>query len=158
MKALIISYGFTDLTVVDGGLQSTDSFCFSEHRSDQPIEVQMSDAATSAIKPIPTLVTLTEDDGHTSSRARPPRRGSASTSRTRRTTHCPPTRRSPASPTTTATATPASPTTSPWETASRGSCTSPVREIFAYEVDEQDDGSLTGVDRQLRAADRRRDE
>lgn len=59
MKTLIISYGFTDLEVVDGELQATESFCSSEHRSDQPIAVEMSDAATSAIRPVPTLTTLT---------------------------------------------------------------------------------------------------
>jgi hypothetical protein len=63
MKTLIISYGFTDLAVVDGKLTATESFCHSEHRSDQPISTEMSDAATSAIKPIPAVVTVTEDNG-----------------------------------------------------------------------------------------------
>lgn len=61
MKTLIISYGFTDYEPVDGELISTDSFCFSEHRSDQPIEVQMSDAATQAIVPDPVAVEVTAE-------------------------------------------------------------------------------------------------
>ena len=145
MKTLIISYGFTDLAVVDGGLQSTDSFCFSEHRSDQPIEVQMSDAATSAIKPIPTLVTLTEDDGR------------ASFSRPATPTGIGIHLEDPANdplPTD-----PSDPRIAdddgdgnPGVTASitvgdgiAGELYLARREIFAYEVDEQDDGSLTGV-------------
>ncbi len=63
MKTLIISYGFTDYEVVDGALVSTDTFCFSEHRSDQPISVQMSDAATQAIRPVPVPVTVTVRSG-----------------------------------------------------------------------------------------------
>jgi hypothetical protein len=63
MKTLIISYGFTDLDVVDGELVATESFCFSEHRSDQPISVELSDEATQAIRPESTPVRLTERDG-----------------------------------------------------------------------------------------------
>lgn len=63
MKTLIISYGFTDMDVKDGALVATESFCHSEHRSDLPITTQMSDAATSAIKPIPTKVTVSTKDG-----------------------------------------------------------------------------------------------
>lgn len=62
MKTLIISYGFTDYEPVDGELITTDSFCFSEHRSDQPISVEMSDEATSAIVPESVAVTVTETD------------------------------------------------------------------------------------------------
>lgn len=62
MKTLIISYGLTDYDVVDGELITTDRFCFSEHRSDQPISVEMSDAATQAIRPVPVAVTVTSDD------------------------------------------------------------------------------------------------
>lgn len=65
MKTLIISYGFTDLDVVDGELTATESFCHAEHRSDQPIRTTMSDAATSAIKPVPTPVELSTVDGRT---------------------------------------------------------------------------------------------
>lgn len=63
MKTLIISYGFTDLEVVDGELVATESFCFSEHRSDQPIQVELSDTATQAIRPEPTPVEVTVVDG-----------------------------------------------------------------------------------------------
>jgi hypothetical protein len=63
MKTLIISYGFTDLDVKDGRLVATESFCFSEHRSDQPIRVEMSDVATQAIRPISVPVDLSVEDG-----------------------------------------------------------------------------------------------
>lgn len=63
MKTLIISYGFTDLDVVDGELVSTESFCTSEHRSDQPIEVQLTDEATQAIRPEPVPVEVQVTDG-----------------------------------------------------------------------------------------------
>lgn len=63
MKTLIISYGFTDLEIVDGELVATESFCFSEHRSDQPITVELSDTATQAIQPPSTPVEVTEADG-----------------------------------------------------------------------------------------------
>ncbi|MEX0767939.1 MAG: hypothetical protein WD029_05670 [Microthrixaceae bacterium] len=56
MKTLIISFGFTDLAMKQGSLFATESFCHAEHRSDQPIETKISDAATSAIQPIPTKV------------------------------------------------------------------------------------------------------
>jgi len=65
MKTLIISYGFTDLDVVDGELMATESFCHAEHRSDQPIRTTMSDAATSAIKPVSTPVALSTEGGRT---------------------------------------------------------------------------------------------
>jgi len=65
MKTLIISYGFTDLQVDNGVLMAQESFCHAEHRSDQPIETTISDAATSAIKPPSVAVTLTEQDGRT---------------------------------------------------------------------------------------------
>ncbi len=63
MKTLIVSFGFTDLTVVDGVLNATESFCHADHRSDQPIESSISDTATAAIKPPTTPVTLTVSDG-----------------------------------------------------------------------------------------------
>ena len=64
MKTLITSYGFTDLSVDDeGGLVAHESFCHAEHRSDQPITTTISDAATMAITPESTPVTLTEEDG-----------------------------------------------------------------------------------------------
>lgn len=63
IKTLIISYGFTDLTLKDGALIATESFCFSEHRSDQPIMTEMSDEATQAIKPPSIEVEMSEMDG-----------------------------------------------------------------------------------------------
>jgi hypothetical protein len=61
MKSMIISYGFSDFDVVDGELITHDSFCYSEFRSNQPISVNLSDAATQAIRPVPTPVSLTLD-------------------------------------------------------------------------------------------------
>jgi hypothetical protein len=63
MKTLIVSYGFTDLIPQGDELVSADSFCFSEHRSDQPIEVSFSDAATQAIKPESVAVALKVAEG-----------------------------------------------------------------------------------------------
>ena len=63
LKNLIISYGFTDLTAKDGKLWAKESFCHADQRSDQPIETSISDAATSAIKPVPTPVTVSVKDG-----------------------------------------------------------------------------------------------
>jgi len=65
MNTMIISYGFTDLDRVDGELQAHESFCFSEARTDQPIKVGLSDAATQAIKPVPVAVTVTTEKGRT---------------------------------------------------------------------------------------------
>ncbi len=61
MNAMIISYGLTDFDVVDGELVTHDSFCYSEFRSNQPIAVNLSDAATQAIRPIATPVTVSLD-------------------------------------------------------------------------------------------------
>jgi len=63
MKTLIISYGFTDLAMKGGSLVATESFCHAEHRGDQPIVTTISDAATSAIKPIPTKVDVSLRNG-----------------------------------------------------------------------------------------------
>ncbi len=63
LKTLIISYGFNDFEVVDGQLIDQGSFCFSEQRTDQPIETSLSDAATQAIKPPPTPVAVDVVDG-----------------------------------------------------------------------------------------------
>ena len=63
MKTLIISYGFTDLAMKDGSLMATESFCHAEHRGDQPIETTISDAATSAIKPIAAKVDVSLRNG-----------------------------------------------------------------------------------------------
>jgi hypothetical protein len=58
MKTLIISYGFTDLDDRGGELVAQESFCFSEHRSDQPITTEVSDAFTQAIRPVPIATKL----------------------------------------------------------------------------------------------------
>ena len=56
LKTLIISYGFDDFSVADGRVVDTTTFCFSEQRTDQPIETSLSDAATQAIEPPPTPI------------------------------------------------------------------------------------------------------
>ncbi len=63
LKTLIISYGFNDFTEVDGRITDQASFCFSEQRTDQPIETSLSDAATQAIRPPSTPVEVDEVDG-----------------------------------------------------------------------------------------------
>lgn len=63
LKTLIISYGFNDFSVVDGRLIDQASFCFSEQRTDQPIQTSLSDAATQAIKPPATPVDVDAVDG-----------------------------------------------------------------------------------------------
>jgi hypothetical protein len=63
LKTLIISFGFNDFSEVDGQIIDQGSFCFSEQRTDQPIETSLSDAATQAIKPPPTPVTVDTVDG-----------------------------------------------------------------------------------------------
>ena len=62
-KTLIISYGFNDFTEVDGQIIDQASFCFSEQRTDQPIQTSLSDAATQAIEPPPTPVDVDTVDG-----------------------------------------------------------------------------------------------
>lgn len=63
MKTQIVSYGITDFTIDDGRLIETDRFCFSEQRSDQPIETSLSDAATQAIVPVPVAVEVSVENG-----------------------------------------------------------------------------------------------
>lgn len=63
LKTLIISYGFNDFSEVDGQIIDTTQFCFSEQRTDQPIETSLSDAATQAIKPPSTPVEVDLVDG-----------------------------------------------------------------------------------------------
>ena len=63
LKTLIISYGFNDFTEVDGQIIDQASFCFSEQRTDQPIETSLSDAATQAIEPPPAPVEIDLVDG-----------------------------------------------------------------------------------------------
>jgi hypothetical protein len=63
LKTLIVSYGFNDFTEVDGEILDTATFCFSEQRTDQPIETSLSDLATQAIKPPSTPVEVDVVDG-----------------------------------------------------------------------------------------------
>jgi hypothetical protein len=63
IKTLIISYGFNDFSEVDGEIIDAAQFCFSEQRTDQPIETSLSDAATQAIKPPTTPVLVDVYDG-----------------------------------------------------------------------------------------------
>ena len=63
VKTLIVSYGFNDFTEVDGRIVDSAEFCFSEQRTDQPIEITLSDAATQAIRPPSTPVTIDRVDG-----------------------------------------------------------------------------------------------
>jgi hypothetical protein len=63
MKTLIISYGFNDYSEVDGQIIDSGEFCFSEQRTDQPIETSLSDAGTQAIKPPDTPVEIDVVDG-----------------------------------------------------------------------------------------------
>ncbi len=63
LKTLIISYGFNDFAEVDGQIIDSASFCFSEQRTDQPIETSLSDAATQAIKPPNTPIEVDDVDG-----------------------------------------------------------------------------------------------
>ncbi len=66
LKTLIISYGFTDLTVDDGELVAKESFCHADQETDQPIETSISDEATQAIKPRKVAVEVSTKDGRTS--------------------------------------------------------------------------------------------
>ena len=63
LKNLIISYGFTDLTVKGDRLIAHESFCHADQTTDQPIMTTISDAGTRAIKPVSIAVTLSTKDG-----------------------------------------------------------------------------------------------
>lgn len=63
LKTLIISYGFNDFTEAADQIVDQASFCFSEQRTDQPIETSLSDAATQAIEPPETPVEVDIVDG-----------------------------------------------------------------------------------------------
>ncbi len=144
MKTMIISYGFTDYERVGDRLRSHDTFCFSEARTDQPIQISFSDAATQAIKPVPVDVVV----GGTARRAKLTR-PETPTGIGVRLKH-PASDPLPSSPddpriadddhdgkpgvTATITVTPTI----------KGEIYIARREIFAYDVTEQTDGSLTG--------------
>jgi hypothetical protein len=63
LKTLIISYGFNDISEVDGQIVDQSSFCFSEQRTDQPIRTSLSDTATQAIRPPPAVLEIDTLDG-----------------------------------------------------------------------------------------------
>lgn len=57
-RTLIISYGFTDLEIIEGELIATESFCHSEHRANQPFITTTPDEFTQAIIPESTPVDI----------------------------------------------------------------------------------------------------
>ena len=63
LKNLIISYGFTDLTVKGDQLIAHESFCHADQTTDQPIMTTISDAGTRAIKPVSIAVKLSTKNG-----------------------------------------------------------------------------------------------
>lgn len=63
MKTVIISTGFSDLAVRGGKMWNQMTFCHADTVTDQNIQVSISDAATRAIKPVATPVTVTEEGG-----------------------------------------------------------------------------------------------
>ncbi len=63
MKTLIISTGFSDLSIRDGRMWNQMTFCHADTPTDQKLEVSISDAATRAITPIATPVEVTKVDG-----------------------------------------------------------------------------------------------
>lgn len=145
MNAMIISYGFTDLDVIDGKLMAQESFCYSEFQSDQPVSVTLSDAATQAIQPIATEVAVAVDGGRAHV-FRPETPTGIGIRLENPAVDCLPTD-------------PNDPRISdddgdgkPGVTAVITHHGNPIgeiylarREIFAYDLDEQADGSLTGV-------------
>lgn len=145
MKTMIISYGFTDYDRVGDRLRSHDTFCFSEARTDQPVQISFSDAATRAIKPVPVDVEVSG----TAKRAKVTRPETPTGIGVRL--------KNPADdplPTE-----PDDPRIADDDHDGKPGVTAKItvsptligevyiarREIFAYDVDEQSDGSLTGV-------------
>lgn len=59
LSTFIVSYGFTRFDIQDGQLVSQDTFCFSEHKSNQNFTTSFSDEATRAIIPRPAVVDVT---------------------------------------------------------------------------------------------------
>lgn len=62
-KTLIVSYGFNDFTESNGKIIDSAKFCFAEQRTNQPVTTSISDAATQAIKPPSTPLTIRRIDG-----------------------------------------------------------------------------------------------
>lgn len=63
LKTMIVSYGFTDFAVEDGELIESEEFCTAEQVTDQAIQTSVSDAATQAIRPVPTPVEVSGEPG-----------------------------------------------------------------------------------------------
>lgn len=63
MKTLIISTGFADIEMRDGELWNRMRFCHADMANNQKLNITMSDAATSAIVPIDTVLNLDEANG-----------------------------------------------------------------------------------------------
>ena len=63
MKSLVITYGFTDLTIVGDDLVEAETFCHAEHRSNLPIKTTVSDSFTRAILPPTALPTVSISNG-----------------------------------------------------------------------------------------------
>lgn len=63
MKTLIISTGFSDLSLRDGEIWNQMTFCHADTVVDLPVEVSIADEATRAILPVATPVEVTEVDG-----------------------------------------------------------------------------------------------
>jgi len=145
MKTLIISYGFTDLEVVDEELVATESFCFSEHRSDQPITVELSDTATQAIQPPSTPVELTETDGRFAFFRPETPSGIGVTLEDPFNDPLPTDRDDPRISDDDGDGNPGVTATITLSDEVSGEIYLARREIFAYDVAEQPDGSLTGV-------------
>jgi hypothetical protein len=63
LSTFVISYGFTDLVIEDGMLVEYDRFCHAEYVANQNIQTIVPDAATQAILPRSTPVTVYQEDG-----------------------------------------------------------------------------------------------
>lgn len=63
LSTFIVSYGFTDLVIEDGGLVAYDRFCSAEDIANQPFETIFSDEATQAIKPPGAIVDVYQENG-----------------------------------------------------------------------------------------------
>jgi hypothetical protein len=63
LSTFVISYGFTDLVIENGGLVEYDRFCHSEYRANQSFVTTFPDEATQAILPPSVIVDVYEEDG-----------------------------------------------------------------------------------------------
>ena len=63
LSTFIISYGFTDLVIEDGGLVEYDRFCHAEHKANQPFVTTVPDEGTQAILPRSAVVDVVQEEG-----------------------------------------------------------------------------------------------